>query len=100
MPISAGDFIQRRSTPHRKFPQRAGSYSTLAVFYYQTGQIDQAREVLESFKGSKAGGLDVERIEETRARAPAISAAAREPMSIEARQQLLQLALSLADRTL
>jgi len=81
-------------------PEWAGSYSTLGVFYYQTGQIDKAREVLDRFKGSKAGGLDVGRIEETLSRAPAISASAREPMSMEARQQLLQLALSLADRTL
>jgi len=81
-------------------PEWAGSYSTLGVFYYQTGQIDKAREVLDRFKGSKAGGLDVGRIEEALSRAPATSASAREPMSMEARQQLLQLALSLADRTL
>jgi tetratricopeptide (TPR) repeat protein len=81
-------------------PEWAGSYSTLGVFYYQTGQIDKAREVLDRFKGSKAGGLDVARIEEALSRAPATSASAREPMSMESRQQLLQLALSLADRTL
>jgi tetratricopeptide (TPR) repeat protein len=82
-------------------PEWAGSYSTLGVFYYQTGQIDKAREVLNRFKGSNAGGsLDVSRIEEALSRAPVVTASAREPMSIPARQQLLQLALSIADRTL
>jgi hypothetical protein len=56
--------------------------------------------VLNRFKGSSAGGLDVNRIEEVLSRAPAKSSSAQEPMSMAARQQLLQLALSLADRTL
>jgi len=82
-------------------PEWAGSYSTLGVFYYQTGQIEKAREVLNRFKGSNAaGGLDVNRIEEALSRAPAKTASAREPMPLVARQQLLQLALSLAERTL
>jgi len=82
-------------------PEWAGSYSTLGVFYYQTGQIDKAREVLNRFKGSHAaGGLDVNRIEEALSRAPAQSGSMREPMPMVARQQLLQLALSLAERTL
>jgi tetratricopeptide (TPR) repeat protein len=82
-------------------PEWAGSYSTLGVFYYQTGQIEKAREVLNRFKGSNAvGGLDVNRIEEALSRAPAQTPSAREPMPMVARQQLLQLALSLAERTL
>ncbi len=81
-------------------PEWPGSYSTLGVFYYQTGQIAKAREVLDRFKGSSAGGLDVNRIEEVLSRAPAKSPSAQEPLSMAARQQLLQLALSLADRTL
>ena len=81
-------------------PEWPGSYSTLGVFYFQTGQIAKAREVLDRFKGSKAGGLDVDRIEEVLSRTPAKPASAQEPMSMAARQQLLQLALSLADRTL
>ena len=82
-------------------PEWAGSYSTLGVFYYQTGQIEKAREVLNRFKGSNAaGGLDVKRIEEALARAPAQPPTTREPMSVQARQQVLQLALSLAERTL
>jgi tetratricopeptide (TPR) repeat protein len=82
-------------------PEWAGSYSTLGVFYYQTGQIEKAREVLNRFKGSNAaGGLDVSRIEDALARVPAQSSSAHEPMPLVARQQLLQLALSLAERTL
>jgi tetratricopeptide (TPR) repeat protein len=80
-------------------PEWAGSYSTLGVFYYETGQIDKAREVLNRFKGSSAGGLDVNRIEEALARAPQ-SPSPASPMPVEAQQQLLQLALLLADRTL
>jgi predicted Zn-dependent protease len=81
-------------------PEWAGSYSTLGVFYYQTGQIDKAREVLNRFKGSNAGGLDVNRIEETLSRAPASPSAAGGPIPMAARQQLLQLALLIADRSL
>jgi tetratricopeptide (TPR) repeat protein len=81
-------------------PEWAGSYSTLGVFYYQTGQIEKAREVLNRFKGSNAGGLDVDRIEEALSRAPVTSSSAAAPMPMEARQQLLQIALSIADRTL
>jgi tetratricopeptide (TPR) repeat protein len=82
-------------------PEWAGSYSTLGVFYFQTGQIAKAREVLDRFKGSTAGGLDIGRIEDALSKAPAASpTAATEPLSMNARKQLLQLALSLADRTL
>lgn len=82
-------------------PEWPGSYSTLGVFYYQTGEIAKAREVLNRFKGSSAaGGLDVNRIEEALSRAPATTSTLHEPLPMIARQQLLQLALSVADRTL
>ena len=81
-------------------PEWVGSYSTLGIFYYQTGQIDKAREVLNRFKGSNAAGLDVNRIEETLSRAPATPSLAGKPLPMEARQQLLQMALAIADRTL
>jgi tetratricopeptide (TPR) repeat protein len=82
-------------------PEWAGSYSTLGVFYYETGQIEKAREVLNRFKGSNVGGgLDISRIEDALSRAPAVTASVQEPMPILARQQLLQMALSIADRTL
>src|SRR5580704_12224726 len=75
-------------------PEWAGSYSTLGVFYYETGQIDKAREALNRFKGSNAGGLDVNRIEEVLSRAPAMAPSASQPLPMAARQQLLQIALS------
>ncbi len=81
-------------------PEWVGSYSTLGAFYYQTGQIDKAREVLSRFKGSSAGGLDVGRIEATLSRAPVNALAAGQPIPMDARQQLLQLALLIADRSL
>ena len=35
-------------------PEWPGSYSTLGVFYFQTGQIAKAKEVLDRFKNSNA----------------------------------------------
>lgn len=81
-------------------PEWAGSYSTLGVFYFQTGQIEKAREVLNRFKGSSAGGLDVQRIEQVLSQTRSGSASPNEPLTAEARQQLLQFALIIADRTL
>jgi tetratricopeptide (TPR) repeat protein len=81
-------------------PEWSGSYSTLGVFYYQTGQIEKAKELLNRFRGSNAGGLDVDRIEEALEKAPAMPLVVNEPMPTAARQQLLQFALSIADRTL
>ena len=79
-------------------PEWVGSYSMLGVFYYRIGQIEKAREVLDRFKNSSSGGLDVNRIEEALAKAPARPAAAQ--LSRDARQQLLEFALALVDRTL
>jgi tetratricopeptide (TPR) repeat protein len=81
-------------------PEWAGSYSTLGVFYYQTGQVQKAREVLDRFKGSNAGGLDIGRIEAALSKAPENSSALDKPIPMEARQQLLQFALLIADRSL
>ena len=82
-------------------PEWPGSYSTLGVFYYQTGQIAKAKEVLDRFKNSSArGGLDINRIEETLAQAPVVAPTNDEPLSNAKRTQLLQLALFLADKTL
>lgn len=82
-------------------PEWPGSYSTLGFFYFQTGEIAKAREVLNRFKGSNAAaGLDINRIEEALSRAPEMPSTIREPMPMAGRAQLLQLALSLADRTL
>jgi tetratricopeptide (TPR) repeat protein len=81
-------------------PEWPGSYSTLGIFYYQTGEIAKARELLARFKGSNAGGLDVNRIEQALAQAPERPSTLNEPMPENARMQFLQIALSVADRTL
>jgi tetratricopeptide (TPR) repeat protein len=82
-------------------PEWPGSYSTLGVFYFQTGQIAKAKEVLNRFKNSnQSSALDINRIEQVLAQAPATSPAANEPLTMANRTQLLQLALALADRTL
>jgi tetratricopeptide (TPR) repeat protein len=81
-------------------PEWPGSYSTLGVFYFQTGQIAKAREVLTRFKNSNLGGLDVDRIEQVLAQAPEPSREGNEPLTMASREQFLQLALALADRTL
>ena len=81
-------------------PEWPGSYSTLGIFYYQTGEIAKARELLARFKGSNAGGLDVSRIEQALAQAPDRPSTLNEPMPENARLQFLQIALSVADRTL
>jgi tetratricopeptide (TPR) repeat protein len=96
----AQEAAQRLERAVDLLPEWVGSYSTLGVFYYQTGQIDKAREVLNRFKGSSSGGLDVNRIEEALAKAPTQSSSGNTLLSTEARQQLLQFALVLADRTL
>jgi tetratricopeptide (TPR) repeat protein len=82
-------------------PEWVGSYSTLGVFYYQTGQLDKAKEVLDRFKGNNTGGvLDVDKIHEALEKAPPMPRVVNEPMPTASRQQLLQFALSMADRTL
>jgi tetratricopeptide (TPR) repeat protein len=81
-------------------PEWAGSYSTLGVFYYQTGQIEKAREVLNRFKGRNTGGLDISRIEDALSKASAKKPAPEQSMPVVARQQMLQFALLIADRSL
>jgi len=81
-------------------PEWAGSYSTLGLFYYQTGQVEKAREVLDRFKGSNLGGLDVSRIEEALSKPPETSSGASQSIPISTRQQLFQFALLIADRSL
>jgi tetratricopeptide (TPR) repeat protein len=82
-------------------PEWPGSYSTLGILYYQTGQLAKAREVLDRFKNSSArGGLDVNRIEQALAQAPPTTATGDEPLPMANRMELLQMALSVADRTL
>ena len=81
-------------------PEWPGGYSTLGVFYFQIGQVGKAKETLNRFKESSANAsLDISRIEQVLDHAPAPSASS-ESLTAENKQQLLQLALSLADRTL
>ena len=64
-------------------PEWPGSYSTLGVFYFQTGQIAKAKEVLSRFKNSSANSvLDVNRIEQVLAQAPETNSAANQPMTM------------------
>lgn len=82
-------------------PEWAGAYSTLGVLYFQTGQISKAREVLERFKNSDvSGSLDINRIEEVLAQTPTPAAGSGDALSQADRERFLQMALSLADRTL
>ena len=94
---SAGQELERAVD---LLPEWPGGYSTLGVFYFATGQTTKAREVLDRFKNSNTGGLDVSRIETALANAPDKSQSASEPLAMTDRQQLLQLALTLADKTL
>ncbi len=82
-------------------PEWPGGYSTLGVFYFETGQIAKAKEVLERFRGSSVSGtLDMDRIEQVLDRASSTQSANTSPTAIADKSQFLQLALSLADRTL
>jgi len=82
-------------------PEWAGGYSTLGVFYFQIGQIDKAREVLNRFRESSTGtSLEINQIEKILDRASATPPPGAQSMTAVNKEQLLQLALSLADRTL
>lgn len=82
-------------------PEWPGGYSTLGVFYFQSGQIDKAKEVLGRFKNSTANGtLDISRIEQALDRATVSPNPHAQAMNTEAREQFVRLAMSLADRTL
>ncbi len=89
-------------------PEWPGSYSTLGLFYFQTGQIDKAREVLHRFENSSVGGLDVNRIEQILNQSvpsqstvpPASAESSVPPFTAENEQRFLQMAFTLADRTL
>jgi tetratricopeptide (TPR) repeat protein len=82
-------------------PEWPGGYSTLGVFYFQSGQIDKAKEVLSRFKNSTANGtLDISRIEQALDQAANSLNPHVQAMNNDAREQFLRLALSFADRTL
>ena len=78
--------------PSNLLPEWAGSYSTLGVFYYQTGQIEKAREVLESVQRKQCGWTGRKSNRRSFIQGPRKTAAAGNHPLV-ARQQLLQLAL-------
>jgi tetratricopeptide (TPR) repeat protein len=81
-------------------PQWQSSYSALGTFYFETGQILKARETLGRYSQLfPHGGMDVSRIEQVLASTPAATTANPSPLSPQARQQFLALALMLADQT-
>ena len=82
-------------------PEWSGGYSTLGVFYFETGQIDKARDVLNRFRNSSANAsLDIDRIAQVLDQAAPANAAQSGPTALADKTRFLQLALSLADRTL
>jgi len=82
-------------------PQWPGSYSALGVLYYETGQIDKARETLKEFtENGPQGSLDARRIEQVLSAANSQQpASSSREMGPQARQQFLQFALTLADQS-
>ncbi len=92
---------QRFERAVEMMPEWPGSYSTLGVFYFQTGQIRKAREVLSRFKSSGVRvALDVDRIEKLLSVSPQENVQPVALLSMASREQILQLALTLADKTL
>lgn len=85
-------------------PEWVGCYSMLGVYYFQTGQIERSREVLDRLKNSgAASGLDVDRIERVLDAAPQTTAgsnAATSPLPMQTRVQLLRTAILLVDKTM
>jgi Flp pilus assembly protein TadD len=82
-------------------PEWPASYSTLGFFYFQTGQLTKAREVLERFRNNGApGGLDLQRIESALNGATDHPLKSGEVMGMKERLQVFQLAEYLADKTL
>ena len=82
-------------------PEWPGSYSTLGFFYFQTGQVTKAREVLQRFRNNGAqGGLDMQRIQSALDGASDDPAKGASALGIKERLQVFQLAKYLAEKTL
>ncbi|HKS96174.1 MAG TPA: tetratricopeptide repeat protein, partial [Terriglobia bacterium] len=80
-------------------PEWQGGYSALGTFYYQTGQVEKARETLDRYqKLFPHGLLNVSRIQQT-LEAAALKPQPPQTLSSEARRQFLGIALALADET-
>jgi tetratricopeptide (TPR) repeat protein len=82
-------------------PEWPAGYSALGVLYYETGQMDKVRQTLNDFiKNGPRGALNVSRIEQALAAAPARNSTQSAPTVLppQARQQFLQTALALAEQ--
>jgi Flp pilus assembly protein TadD len=82
-------------------PEWQSGYSALAMFYYETGQINKAREIVDRYvRVFPNGGVDIRRIqqmlESSRNQDTFIGPRTLSP---EARQRFLQIALALADES-
>jgi tetratricopeptide (TPR) repeat protein len=81
-------------------PDWQSPYSALGIFYYETGQIDAARETLNQYqKLFPHGALDVVRIQQALQRADNPNAKIENPKPLppEARLRFLQFAFALAE---
>jgi tetratricopeptide (TPR) repeat protein len=81
-------------------PDWQSSYSALGIFYYETGQIDAARETLNQYqKLFPHGALDVARIQQALEQAETLRSKTGNPDSLppEARLRFLQVAFALAE---
>jgi len=81
-------------------PDWQSSYSALGIFYYETGQIDAARETLNQYqKLFPHGALDVARIQQAlqQAENPNAKIENPKPLPPEARLRFLQVAFALAE---
>jgi tetratricopeptide (TPR) repeat protein len=82
-------------------PEWETGYSALGVFYFETGQIAQARETLDRYnKLFPHGALNVNQIRQVLANAPqaASQSASSKTLSPEERQQFLQTAMLMIDQ--
>jgi tetratricopeptide (TPR) repeat protein len=81
-------------------PQWSAAYSTLGFYYFDTGRVQKARQVLGEFQKSSArSSLDINSIAQVLDRAGS-NAGQDQTRPLQHPQQFLEFALSLADRTL
>jgi Flp pilus assembly protein TadD len=81
-------------------PDWQSTYSALGIFYYETGQIDAARETLNQYQRLfPHGALDVARIQQAlqQAENPKSTIEHSNSLPPEARLRFLQVAFALAE---
>jgi tetratricopeptide (TPR) repeat protein len=81
-------------------PSRESTFTALGIFYYEAGRIAEAREVLERYSEIfPHGSIDVDRIRQTLdAARVSINSPKTVGLSLEARREFYQLALTLAEQ--